>query len=177
MHPVVRVYSRHQKRYRNHNINNVLNDCLAPSTSTQPQQPQQQTTKTANSIIEALQPPLGAISQAVQKLGSLPSVGLPQLLPGTSPLHAGSHSLPSPLPGFSTSEVPPKLVKEFFAREFFDLVKLMNKSLLKLQHMNNGILGSNFELSVDPENKLLKAKPLRRLSITTLDKWTNAFGT
>ena len=73
--------------------------------------------------------------------------------------------------------MPPKLVQEIIAGEFFDLAKLMNKNLLKLQHMNIGILDSNFELTVDPENKLLIAKPPRRLSITTLDEWTNAFGT
>ena len=150
---------------------------LAPSTSPQPQQLQQQTTPTTNSVVQALQPSLDAISQALQKLGTLPSVGLPQPLPGTSPHRAGPNRLPSSPPGFSTSEVPPKLVQEIIAGEFFDLAKLMNKNLLKLQHMHNGILDSNFELIVDPENKLLKAKPPRRLSITTLDEWTNALGT
>ena len=123
---------------------------LAPSTSPQPQQPQQQTTTTTNNVVQALQPSLDAISQALQKLGSLLPVGLPQL-PETSPFRAGPNCLPSPLPGFSTSEVPPKLVQEIITGEFFDLAKLMNKNLLKLQHMNNGILDSNFELIVDPE--------------------------
>ena len=92
---------------------------LAPSTSPQPQQPQQQTTTTINSVVQALQPSLDAISQALQKLESLPPVGLPQPLPGTSPLRAGPNCLPSPPPGFSTLEVPPKLAQEIIAGEFF----------------------------------------------------------
>ena len=52
--------------------------------------------------------------------------------------------------------MPPKLVQEIVSGEFLDLAKLMNKHLLK--HMNNGILDSNFELTVDPENKLQKSK-------------------
>ena len=59
----------------------ALNDRLAPSTSPQPEQPQQQTTTTTNSVVQAVQPSLDAISQALQKLGSLPPVGLPQPLP------------------------------------------------------------------------------------------------
>ena len=143
---------------------------LAPSTSPQPQQLQQQTTTTTNSIVQALQPSLDEISQALQKLGTLPPVGLLQPLPGTSPHRAGPNCLPSPLPGFSTLEVPPKLVQEIIAGEFFDLAKLMNKNLLKLQHMNNGILDSNFELIVDPETNCLKAKPPRGCP---LPQWTN----
>ena len=73
---------------------------LAPSTSTQPQQPQQQTTTTTNSVVQALQPSLDPISQALQKLGFLPPVGLPQPLPGTSPLRAGPNCLLSPPPLF-----------------------------------------------------------------------------
>ena len=69
------------------------------------------------------------------------------------------------------------MVQEIISGEFLDLSKLLNKKLLKLQHMNNRILDSSSELIVDLENKLLKAKAPRRLSISTLDEWTNAFGT
>ena len=33
------------------------------------------------------------------------------------------------------------------------------------------------ELSIDPGNRMLKAKASKRLSITTLDEWTNTFRT
>ena len=33
------------------------------------------------------------------------------------------------------------------------------------------------ELFIDPDNRTLKAKAPKRLSVTTLDKWTNTFGT
>ena len=31
------------------------------------------------------------------------------------------------------------------------------------------------ELSIDPDNRMLKAKAPKRLSITTMDEWTNTY--
>ena len=61
--------------------------------------------------------------------------------------------------------------------KFFDLVKLLNKNLLKLQNLNDEFIGTSkgLELFIDQDNRMLKAKAPKRLSITALDEWTNTF--
>ena len=151
----------------------LSNEVLVPTQAEPSSQGQADNTTTA--IIQALQPSLDAISRALHNIGSH--------LPGSQPLTAatppGNNAEPSsPPPGFSGApEVPPKLIKEVLKGEFFDLAKLLNRNLLKLQNLNDEFMDTSqgIELSIDPDNRMLKAKAPKRLSITTLDEWTNTF--
>ena len=50
---------------------------------------------------------------------------------------------------------------------------------MKLQHLNDKFMDTSqgLELFSDPDNRMLKAKAPKRLSIKTLNEWTNTFGT
>ena len=63
--------------------------------------------------------------------------------------------------------------------EFFDLAKLLNENLVRLRNLNDEFIDTSqgLELFIDPDNRMLKAKAPKRLSITTLEEWTNTFGT
>ena len=67
-----------------------------------------------------------------------------------------------------------KLIEVVLKGEFFDLAKLLNKNLLKLQNLNDEFMDTSqgLELFIGPDNRMLKAKAPKRLSITTLDEWT-----
>ena len=109
-------------------------------------------TNNAAPIIQALQPSLDAISRALHNIGS----HLLGSQPPTTNTPPGNNAGPATPPrGFSgASEVLPKLVEEVLKGEFFDLAKLLNKSLLKVQNLNDEFMDSShgLELFIDPDN-------------------------